>query len=493
MAASELNFQLIYDYLLENGGKVRNRDAVRYFKIFLTDPVNKDDNRRKFKEYVNHLALTRQEGDDKVLILKTKYHTNQELVSSSINKSTSSSNLTPSPYDPHNSVGLPPSSIYGSSPSLVTPPRQPPPYRNPPPVVSPSSSLDSISLSSNSTLEERPSAPPRRKTQMEDRSISRSSLSEGDADGNGGLSVKERTQQFNRMASVDEDSSPRILSKSAEKDKNKNWVSAMDDVTDVATLTLLEPKKCQEWYVTASRADCQELLKLAQKEPRLVNKKANVLHWGAKYGNAEIIKIFAGKYKVDVNSRTNGGYTPLHIAAQFGHKETFKLLIEVYKADPKIRDYSGRTADYYLLSKKQKENSTVTLRKIKGRKKQSDKDLGFLRIGSLNVRVKKTTEAFSNFLGVGGGGNVTPTDHLSEKVHKGWGSADNVNKEIMGAPKGYMSKRKSKRALDSGLNSTPSTPKTPVKNYSSSSLPLNSQMNDSDSDSAAGFDSNWKK
>lgn len=33
----------------------------------------------------------------------------------------------------------------------------------------------------------------------------------------------------------------------------------------------------------------------------------------------------------------------------------------------------------------------------------AEKDLGFLRIGSLNVRVKKTTEAFSNFLGVGPG------------------------------------------------------------------------------------------
>lgn len=55
-----------------------------------------------------------------------------------------------------------------------------------------------------------------------------------------------------------------------------------------------------------------------------------------------------------------------------------------------------------------------------------DKDLGFLRIGSLNVRVKKTTEALSNFWGVGGGSIVNPIDAISEKVHKGWGSADNI-------------------------------------------------------------------
>lgn len=54
----------------------------------------------------------------------------------------------------------------------------------------------------------------------------------------------------------------------------------------------------------------------------------------------------------------------------------------------------------------------------------AEKDMGFLRIGSLNVRVKKTTEAFSNFLGVGSA-SINPID-ASEKMHKGWGSADNI-------------------------------------------------------------------
>ncbi|VEN55722.1 unnamed protein product [Callosobruchus maculatus] len=192
--------------------------------------------------------------------------------------------------------------------------------------------------------------------------------------------------------------------------------------------------------------------------------------------------------KYDTYSRsTFQGYTPLHISAQFGHKEVFKLLIEVYKADPNVRDYSGRTADYYLMAKQQKGTTGhhVTLRKIKGRKKQSEKDLGFLRIGSLNVRVKKTTEAFSNFLGVGGGSTVNPSE-CNEKVLKGWGSADNVNKESMGAPKGGGPKKKSKTKYDSGRYSTPSTPRTPNKSFNSL------VGNESDSDSAAGFDSHWK-
>lgn len=41
----------------------------------------------------------------------------------------------------------------------------------------------------------------------------------------------------------------------------------------------LDPKKCVEWYVTASKADCQELLKLAKDEPRLVHKKVSSWTW----------------------------------------------------------------------------------------------------------------------------------------------------------------------------------------------------------------------
>lgn len=33
----------------------------------------------------------------------------------------------------------------------------------------------------------------------------------------------------------------------------------------------LEPKRCQEWYVTASKGDYHELLRLAKDEPRFVN------------------------------------------------------------------------------------------------------------------------------------------------------------------------------------------------------------------------------
>ncbi|XP_044748919.1 ankyrin repeat domain-containing protein SOWAHC isoform X2 [Coccinella septempunctata] len=516
---SDITFEQVLEYFRDNGGSVRNRDVVTSFKKYLTDPLSKDDARIKFKEYVNKLAVSKVVNGEKFLYLKTRY-LQYQCPSSPVLTSPRVSQMPrapPPPIDQMNSIGIPVSPLPSPSQSLkdfsTSSPRQPPPYRPPPPVLSPSPSLDTLSMNSFTlSIQESgtPQPPPRRKSvekfrtsdddsgtpttptfavEMRDKEPleeNREEEEEGE-DNEANVSVKERTQKFNRLASVEgEERSPRC-NKTPDRVVKKQGA---DDDDGASVISNLDPKKCVEWYVTASKGDCQELLKLAKDEPRLVNKKdpftANVLHWGAKHGNAEIIKIFAGTYKVDVNSKTNGGYTPLHIAAQFGHKDIFKLLIEVYKANSNVRDYSGRTPEYYLLAKEQT-GPKNNVRKIKRGKKQSDKDLGFLRIGSLNVRVKKTTEAFSNFLGVGSG-SVSSLDGAADKLHKGWGSADNVNtQEIMQAPKGYIGRKKSKYSSGSISNSTPTTPKQ------SRGMHVQLGNQDSDSDTAAGFDNQWKK
>ncbi|GLV32252.1 sosondowah [Carabus blaptoides fortunei] len=186
----------------------------------------------------------------------------------------------------------------------------------------------------------------------------------------------------------------------------------------------------------------------------------------------------------------NGGYTALHIAMQFGRKEISELLIDVYHAQRDIRDWSGRTAEYYSTTRRNTTKSD-NYHKMKIMKKSSEKDLGFLRIGSLNVRVKKTTEAFSNFLGVGGSsGSITPIDHVLEKVHKSWGSADNVSKDNeMAAPK-LMPHNKRKLKYTQEQTTSYSTPGTPNQKRA---LPTRQHNPDSDSDTACGFDSNWKQ
>ncbi|XP_024082902.1 uncharacterized protein LOC112126984 [Cimex lectularius] len=160
---------------------------------------------------------------------------------------------------------------------------------------------------------------------------------------------------------------------------------------------------------------------------------------------------------------------------QYGHDDVYNLLVEVYGADPHLRDWSGKKARQYQTNKGMSV-SADTFRKIKARKKQAEKDLGFLRIGSLNVRVKRTTEAFSNFLGVGN----------TDKLHKNWGSADNLHQaeqKKMPPPKfGPIKKRKSKRAQDFS-SKTHLADRTHERGASAQ---------DSDSDTAAGFGSAWQ-
>ncbi|CAH1980810.1 unnamed protein product [Acanthoscelides obtectus] len=239
MAASELTLELLYEFFKENGGKVKNIDAVRYFKSYLTDPTHKKENRFKFKTFVNTIAYKVSEGDEKILILKTQYQNTLY--------PPQSPSYPPPPYspqaDPRNSLGIPvtpPFSPMGMG--MQSPPRQPPPYRPPPPPpeYTSSSSLDTMSIGSVTSLNDHgtPQAPPRRRDSDRRRSApmvdelttpkkpqeKENQVDGGPAAGEEKLSVKERTQKFNRLASIEDELSPR-QPKSAEKKMNNSRVS----------------------------------------------------------------------------------------------------------------------------------------------------------------------------------------------------------------------------------------------------------------------------
>ncbi|XP_059484022.1 uncharacterized protein LOC132201680 [Neocloeon triangulifer] len=230
--------------------------------------------------------------------------------------------------------------------------------------------------------------------------------------------------------------------------------------------------------------------------PPVGQEALNALHWAAKHGNLDVIKLIAGAYQVNPNIRS--GLTPLHLAVQFGHDEVRDLLIRVYGADPDIRDFSGKKPEHYNRPRSNSA-STETIHKIKSRKKSSEKDLGFLRIGSLNVRVKRTTEAFSNFF---------HNQHNTDRIHKTWGSADNIqepDQNTMPPPKTLpksSSKRRRPRRSPSAASiqvvSKPVPVSLPISavslehiNLKSSQQP-NRHHHDSDSDTAAGFGDSWK-
>ncbi|XP_011056023.1 PREDICTED: ankyrin repeat domain-containing protein SOWAHB isoform X2 [Acromyrmex echinatior] len=530
---SELSLEEIRNYLLENGGTARNHDLVKHFKRFLTDPETRVEARNRFKEYVNTLATIKNEEGEKYLVLKKKYR--QPFLDLS----------------PPKQAGSPLATSNLTTP--VSPLREPPPYRPPPPApLSPSSSNSHVSLEESATPistrekndESEPSSsmssppvPPRRKSQdklkvenkenvdrnrnssleaviKEDEAIITTNSSSAEQ-----LSVRERMQRFNRMAS---ETDLHVRHNDATIPARKRTDKGADEDDSASVASQLDGKS-REWLVRASQGDYQALAKLAAEEPRLTRLKDptsyTALHWGAKHGNENIVKLIAGTYKdyiKSVNETTNGGYTPLHIAMQFGHENIFNLLVQVYGANQDIRDYSGRKARQYLASQ-EAAVSQDTFHKIKARKKHAEKDLGFLRIGSLNVRVKRTTEAFSQFLGVA---TSSTTNNNNEKIHKSWGSADNVQLEqkLMPPPKyAPIKKRRSRRPQDFGSSqerqqvaSQPTTPllqgkmsrpNRTVQRRPTSTTSINSnsiasggvqQNGDSDSDTTCGFDSAWR-
>ncbi|XP_049819961.1 mental retardation GTPase activating protein homolog 4 isoform X2 [Aethina tumida] len=285
MAPSELTLEQIHRFFLDNNGVCKNRDVVSAFKPYLTDPHTKEDARNRFRQYINMLAHTKKgENDEKYLVLKSKY-------ANSLDVSSPPSPVTPSHRDPRNSIGLPPSPYDFGSPVRGSP-RQPPPYRPPPPVTpSPSHSVDNISITGS--LDGTPLAPPRRRS-VDKIKIERTKSME-DRDGNvensvtddpvtpkrgigvlaerdtnveekENMSVREKTQKFNRLASCEDELSSPKTPKSAEKKKKGV------DEDDSASIPM-EPKKLVEWFVTASKGEYHELVKLAAADRRLVKKK----------------------------------------------------------------------------------------------------------------------------------------------------------------------------------------------------------------------------
>lgn len=510
---NSLSVEAVKSFMLSKGGKVTNHELVKHFKTVLTNPETRDEARIKFKEIVNTLAtITKDSEGGKQLVLRKKYRNGGEtslnlptdlnlqytpvyqsptteypemsrrasqdsLFASITFRSPLTSPLTPSlPGTPLSDVFLPSPGFLGapSTPISSSAPSVPPttpvdmqsaPFRTP---TTPRDQLAPSLSAQEMPAADPPPVPPRRRSSelklLQHSEDANSENKENVEDGK--ISVKERSQKFDRMASEG------ALHKATIHNKKRQEKADKDEEDGV---TLFDAKS-REWIVRCAQGDYQAIAKLAGDNPKLVKFKDptngyTALHWAAKHGNEDLIKLIAGTHNADVNARTNGGYTALHIAMQFGHEDVYSLLTEVYGADGNLRDWSGKKPRQYQ-THKGTSVSADTFRKIKARKKHAEKDLGFLRIGSLNVRVKRTTEAFSNFLGVGS----------NDKIHKHWGSADNLPQgdgKKMPPPKfAPIKKRKSKRAIDFSSRGS----------IASEGKPMEAQ----DSDSDAGFGSTWQ-
>lgn len=126
-----------------------------------------------------------------------------------------------------------------------------------------------------------------------------------------------------------------------------------EDESDSSSLQpIIDPLK-RRWVLEACSCNYNGLLVLLREDPKLASYRDIVngysaLHWAAKFGNLDIIKLMAGTHQVSVDIKSNAGYTPLHVAYMFKKVEAANLLIKSYKANPFIRDHSGRRPQQLL-------------------------------------------------------------------------------------------------------------------------------------------------
>ena len=62
------------------------------------------------------------------------------------------------------------------------------------------------------------------------------------------------------------------------------------------------------------------------------------LHWAAKFGAEMLIHLLIGRYRMNPNVKTRGGYTPLSMLSAMHHRQSvFNLLLNTCGADPNFR------------------------------------------------------------------------------------------------------------------------------------------------------------
>lgn len=133
---------------------------------------------------------------------------------------------------------------------------------------------------------------------------------------------------------------------------NRSRSSHREDESDSSSLQPIDPMR-RKWAIEACNCNYNGLLTLLRDEPKLASYKDIVngytaLHWAAKFGNLDIIKLIAGTHQVSPNIKSSAGHTPLHVAYIFNRLEAANLLLLSYKAKPDIRDHSGKKPLQYL-------------------------------------------------------------------------------------------------------------------------------------------------
>ncbi|XP_053402837.1 uncharacterized protein LOC123548586 [Mercenaria mercenaria] len=281
--ASEFTEKSVKEFLIANGGRVKNTDLVSYFKRFLNDPARKDEMREKFKNYVNTLATIKMDDNkEKILMLKKKYREDSGGGKWDARAQSEPPSAPTMPEDRTDGVAasrvksdgnLSASDVRLSSSTLA-------------------STNDTASLGSGLSS-----------------SSSRSLSSVGqEEDSNASvLSVKERAKHLNRIESESE--IQKVSSSNLGAVRKKDHRKVRDPDGDDSSSDSYSPLSALEkdWLVKCSASEYHLMNELLSKNPHLASVKeftSTALHWAAKKGKPEVIKMLLSKPGVYVNQRT---------------------------------------------------------------------------------------------------------------------------------------------------------------------------------------------
>lgn len=237
--------------------------------------------------------------------------------------------------------------VHSTSPSDQMPPPRPPPRRrqsNASLFNRPSDNGKTIETRSHNQLNDFGVKSP---SKVRERALKLNSYSVSSHLNNMANLVKSQSMRENRLS---RDSTMGSLSSATHRlgynPSMRSRSSHREDESDSSSFQPMDLLR-KRWIVEACNCNHRALVNMLKEDQTLSTFKDilgyTALHWAAKAGNLDIIRLMIDSHEVSVNIRaSSNGYTPLHLAYMYKRTETINLLMNVFKANPLIRDYSGR-------------------------------------------------------------------------------------------------------------------------------------------------------
>ena len=289
---AELTLEAVRGFLQRHNGKVKQAELVNHFRSVLTSPTTRTQAREDFKNILQLITAIKTENGDKYIVLIKQAQDNfqNSVITRKANRPLS---VRKELAKSRNDFLMTPFATRG--------------YQ----------SDDDDTTSVHSSL---------------------SAASQESADS--GIGVE--TSSLQSVTSLRDALSVRMKD-SKSIDSIDTIGDDLEDEIDMGTEILPEEK---EWFLASSTGRIESLKKLLETHPKLVKNRDFVLgytalHWAAKLGRADIVKLIIHN-GVDIHAKSHGGYTPLHVAAMSGKDHVITQLIELHNASIHSRDHSGK-------------------------------------------------------------------------------------------------------------------------------------------------------